>query len=313
MRAAVAILAAFSAVHLALGCAGGYRGTPPEGHPGIGGSGTGGGRRLATAGADVWPCKGTMACSKALRDYGGVFSPHGPWAPGQPVTHNFLHRVANISATLGKDLCYWSQQTLPPPQNSSGESEPPNEFDAARVMNIYGELATSRLQAMITKDGPVQFVGCAYGSVLRQAQCNFRLNTSYSCSPPVNKQYVKYPVSSVMFKITPETIDEIADIVYTWRTTMSGHTPNMHAVVAKGSGAYGWGQGGGLFAKIVPCGDLPDGILKQSHACDEVNAKSGRIFADEWFGVWEGLCNIYEDPAIPSTLESCKPKGVIVV
>jgi len=223
----------------------------------------------------------------------------------------FLESVANLSAKLNEDLCYWSQQTLPAPLDETTGQQHINEYGAPRVMNIYGELATSRLQQKMSTVDAIQFVGCAYGSELRQAQCKFEQNTSVSCAPAVSQQKIKWPVSSTIFKINPGTIKEIADTIYTWRTTESGHWPNMHAAGNHTGGALGWGYKGSLFAKIVKCKDLPDGIIKQSHACDAMNPKSGRIYADEWWEVWENLCNIYEDPLIPSTLETCGEKLVV--
>lgn len=247
---------------------------------------------------------GTSVCRKALRNYRGVFSPEGPWVPGQNFSMRFLNSVANLSATLNKDLCYWSQQTLPAPPNFLGLHHI-SEYDAPRVMDIYGELATSRLQKKMSTVSAIQFVGCSFGYELRQAQCRFRQNTSFSCLNAVNNQIIKWPVSSVILKITPDTIQDIADMMYTWRTTESGHWPNMHAPSNRTSGAYQWGYQGDLFGKIVPCKDLPDGVPQRSHACDEVDPKTGRLYSDEWWQVWENLCNIYEDPLIPSTLESC--------
>lgn len=282
---------------------------PPPGHPGLAGQL---GDRSVDGGETLYPCSGTSVCQKALRDYGGVFSPAGPWVPNANVSMRFLKRVANLSTALQKDLCYWSQQTLPAPPNVLGLHHI-NEYDAPRVMNIFGELATSRLQQRMSSANSIQFVGCAYGSSLRQAQCSFGHNTSVSCSPAVSQQKIKWPVSSVMLKINPDTIQEIAETIFTWRTTESGHWPNMHAPGNKTSGAYGWGYKGSLFAKIVPCEDIPDGIIKESHACDAVNPKSGRLYSDEWWEVWENLCNIYEDPLIPSTLESCNSTQSLVV
>mmetsp|Transcript_90546 Transcript_90546/g.160366 ORF Transcript_90546/g.160366 Transcript_90546/m.160366 type:complete len:308 (+) Transcript_90546:2-925(+) len=304
----LALLLLTLATPLAHACAGGYRGTPPKGHPGV--ADQAGGKRVQGS-ESLYPCLGTSTCRKALREYGGVFSPEGPWVPNANSSMRFLKSVANLSATLKKDLCYWSQQTLPAPPNVFGLHHI-NEYDAARVMNIYGELATSRLQKKMSTVKAIKFVGCAYGYSLRQAQCKFGLNTSFSCSPAVSKQKIKWPVSSVMLKITPDTIQEIADMMFTWRTTESGHWPNMHAPGNKTSGGYGWGYKGSLFAKIVPCEDLPHGIIEEFHACDEINPKSGRLYADEWWEVWENLCNIYEDPLIPSTLESCNGAEVLV-
>merc|ERR1712151_261091 len=100
---------------------------------------------------------------------------------------------------MNKDLCYWSQQTLPAPPNRTGGHHI-NEHDAPRVMNIYGELATSRLQEKMKSVNAIQFVGCSYGYELRQAQCKFKQNISVSCHPAVNQQRIKWPVSSVMLK-----------------------------------------------------------------------------------------------------------------
>lgn len=180
-------------------------------------------------------------------------------------------------------------------------------------MDIYGELATSRLQKKMADASSIQFVGCAYGYELRQAQCKYGQNTSVSCSSAANKQAIKWPVSSVMLKINHNTIKEIKDTIYTWRTTEAGHWPNMHSVAKNGTGAYQWGYQGGLFAKIVPCEEIPKDIIKQSHACDEVDSKTGKLHADYWWQTWGNLCNVYEDSKIPSTLESCSKVEPLVV
>lgn len=298
-------------------CLGGYRGVPPTGHPNMARGSATSSLTQALLGriqdsTSLYPCAGTSICRKALRNYGGVFSPEGPWLPNSTVSMRFLNRVANLSSALNKDLCYWSQQTLPAPPNLFGFHHI-NEYDAARVMDIYGEMATSRLQKKMSSSSAIQFVGCSYGYSLRQAQCKFGINSSFSCLPAVNKQQIKWPVSSVMLKITQDTVQEIADTIFAWRTTESGHWPNMHAPGKTSSGAYQWGYMGSLFAKIVPCDDLPPGIIKESHACDEVNPQSGRLYADEWWQVWGNLCNIYEDPLIPSTLESCSSAESVIV
>lgn len=301
-----------TSVYHAHACVGGYRGVPPEGHPNVQGAPDIVGN--VEGSETLWPCAGTSVCRKALRDYGGIFSPRGPWVPGQNVSMRFLESVANLSATLNEDLCYWSQQTLPAPPDDAGRHHI-DEYDAPRVINIYGELATSRLQQKMSSVDAINFVGCAYGSELRQAQCMYGQNKSVSCSRAVSQQKIKWPVSSVMLKINPGTIQEIADLIYTWRTTESGHWPNMHAGFNRTSGAFAWGYKGSLFAKIVKCKDIPAGIIKQSYACDEINPKSSRIYADDWWEVWENLCNIYEDPLIPSTLETCRDEsaGDVVV
>jgi hypothetical protein len=289
-------------------CAGGYRGVPPEGHPSVAGQPD---RNHSFFGDEdpntLYPCVGTSACKKALRSYRGVFGPdEGPWLPTDGYSLRLLDSVAGLSATMGKDLCYWSQQTLPAPNNGSGFHHI-NEYDAERVMNIYGELATARMQKLMQTQSvdAIQFVGCSYGYELRQAQCKFNQNTSVSCTPAVNKQKIKWPISSVMLKINPATIEPIANLIFTWRTTQSGHWPNMHAGGLEDSGAFGWGYRGSLFGKVVPCDDIPKDIIKQSHACDEVNPESGKVYSDDWFEVWSNLCNIYEDPLIDSTMESC--------
>jgi hypothetical protein len=295
---------------IAYACPGGYRGVPPEGHPSV--TGQLDRNEHVAGGESLYPCQGTSFCQKALRDYGGVFNPEGPFVPGVNVSMRFLNSVANLSAKLHKDLCYWSMQTLPAPTNMLGLHHI-NEYDAPRIMNIFGELATSRLQKVANSVKAIQFVGCANGYELRQAQCKFGQNTSVSCSPAVKQQKIKWPTSSVMLRINPHTIQEIADTIYTWRTTETGHWPNMHAPFNKTSGAYQWGYQGSLFAKIVPCDDLPDGIINLTQPCDAVNPVNGRLHADEWWDVWTNLCSIYEDPLIPSTLESCNSTETLVV
>merc|ERR1711970_1477176 len=164
-------------------------------------------------GESLYPCKGTSLCRKALRDYRGVFPPEGPWLPNETYSMRFLNKAANLSKTMKKDLCYWSMQTLPGPPGIFGGHHI-NEYDASRVMNIYGELATSRLQKIMNSVDAIQFVGCSYGYELRQAQCNFNQNTSVSCSIAESKQAIQWPVSSVMLKINPDTIQGIADMMF---------------------------------------------------------------------------------------------------
>merc|ERR1719401_1466186 len=121
-----------------------------------------------------------------MRDFSGVLSPNAPWAAGAAKNLTLLQDMSRLAAQRDQDLCYWSMQTLPAPVPQLNFSR----FDAETVMNHYGEMATSRLQAQITPEGPLQFVGCAFGHFLRSKMCEMGLNTSFSCNPALKEQEV---------------------------------------------------------------------------------------------------------------------------
>merc|ERR1719480_708219 len=143
-------------------------------------------------------------------------------------------------------------------------------------MDTFGEQAFSRFQALMRPGGIVQHVGCAYGNMLRAQQCAIGWDTEASCSKPIKGQEVIWPLVSVVYRITPGNGQELADLVANFRTSEAGHLPAMTAWATPNTGAFLWGTyGAQSLAKVVPCSQMPEGVLFSQHPCDAVNGATG--------------------------------------
>jgi len=285
------IFAAACGAILSAACPFGGTGPLPDGHPAVDG------RKLES----VYP--GWIVDERA--DDAGSLS--DAWPGSGPSTWNpFLDTLVQFSADAGDaELCYWSFQTLPGPQMKqevpSVTLEDVNLWfeNTNNEANNFADMAVKRMQSLVATDGPVMWTGCAVGATLRQAMCDNNMalsnvsgGTMADCSlDAVYNQTLMTPTAIVLFKFRNSTVQAFKDVLHSWRTESGGHVPQMTSDLIQG----GWGPGGQIISKTVPCGQIPEKYRYQNLGdCDEMG-DSGITIADEAFQVWSSLCSITKD------------------
>jgi hypothetical protein len=172
------------------------------------------------------------------------------------------------TGTLGKDMCVWSVQSLPPPPGEDGKYHFPYE-DAQKLWDLC-RLANSRFQAEIGQgkhDGAVVFGGCTVGSRGAKEICDLHLNadsnSTYCDHQQTQNSSVTWPQAVTMFRVRPFSVSDNAALksfMFKWSSEDRFHATHIRWVREGGTGSPngsvfgGWGGGGkGLTRKIVPC------------------------------------------------------------
>jgi hypothetical protein len=230
-----------------------------------------------------------------------------PWAGYDlPSDSWFVPRaIANLSAQHSTALCYWSQQVLPSPPTgfdpSTGScapspcawTTPPSATDV-KELYVLADQAIGAMQYMIgvslRPGGIPAFVGSQCGS----GASNIRVLCSVEPKNPICnatglQQRSEWAVASNILAMTPDTLDAVFNNVTAWRTSGSLHIPAMtSALVSKG-----WGAGGAISFKVLPCSDVPAPLMGAAYGCNEVDPSSGSLVWDRAFAFWQG----YKAPA----------------
>lgn len=230
------------------------------------------------------------------------------WQGGGECWTPQIDALAAKSTEMGDaELCYWSFQTLPgPDQRQADPFVTPEDVDlwfenTDGEAHSFLEMAVKRMQGRVQQDGIVVWTGCSPGKTLRRAMCEKGRSPSLSvggrledCSlDAVWNQTLMTPTAIVMFKIQGSRIDELKAMLSSWRADPNGlsHVPQMTSTLVH---QRGWGPGGQIISKVVPCSQIPEKFMYQNLAdCDELG--DSRTLADEAFEVWSGLCSVTAD------------------
>ena len=202
--------------------------------------------------------------------------------------------LANLSAFYATDLCYWSQQVLPSPPTGfdpatgdCGASSPcawpetPGSLADVQQMYALAAQAMGRMRAMA--EGGASFLGSTCDGGLGNARvlCS-ALPGSPSCTPGALAQPSRWAVASNILRVTPATLPALVANVSLWRSSSDWHAPAMgSALVAKG-----WGVGGSITFKAMPCAAIPQPLLTASYDCDAINPASNATVWGEAFAYW---------------------------
>ena len=233
-----------------------------------------------------------------------------PYAPGVPITDAagesfgltdlvaddfaLARAVANLSAVLSVRLCYWSQQALPSPPTGlqpGGACEPspcawpplPASADEVDMLTALGAQAIARMTLMDA--GAHSFLGstCGAGSGNAAVACAAHPGSVW-CAKGMLAQRTRWAVASNIVEMTPATIDAVIANVTTWRGSAVWHLPAITSLIVQ----RGWGFGGGITAKIIPCDAVPAPLVGTSFGCDALDPATGATVYDEAFSFWSG-------------------------
>lgn len=249
---------------------------------------------------------GWIADDKADTD--GGFSTQ--WEGGQPSWRPHLQALADKSTEMGDaELCYWSFQSLPGPGMRVPENPSVSAEDVAlwfenvphdEALN-FGDMAVRRMKGRVDQGGVVVWTGCSMGRTLRRGMCQANRTTSTTpgarledCSNDVVwNQDLMIPMAIVIFKIQGSKLDAFKSMLSTWRADPNGlsHVPQMTSELVR---QRGWGAGGQIISKTVPCSQIPEKFMYQNLGdCDEMG--DSKLLADEALEVWSSLCSVTKD------------------
>jgi hypothetical protein len=209
--------------------------------------------------------------------------------------------IANLSAQYKTPLCYWSQQVLPNPPTgfdpTSGTcspspcawTSPPSPADV-RALYVLADQAIADMQYMIDvsfKPGGVpSFVGSQCGSGSRNVKvlCDSVDPANPICNATGLQQRSEWAVASNILVMTPDTLDAVYYNVTAWRTSPQLHIPAMTSQLV----SKGWGAGGAISFKVLPCSAIPAALLGHAYLCNQVDPATGALVWDEAFAFWQG-------------------------
>lgn len=209
--------------------------------------------------------------------------------PDLPYADFYIARaIANLSTSYATPLCYVSQQVLPSPPTGTDPASgnctwPATAADAADVAAMYalGTQATTRMRAM-QRGGPA-FLGstCGGGASNVRALCAAD-PAGEKCVPALLAQRSAWAVASNVVRIDAATLPAVVANDTAWRGSAAWHVPAMTSAQV----AAGWGTGGGISFKVVPCADVPPALVGAAFDCDALDAATGRPVWDEAFAWW---------------------------
>ena len=242
-----------------------------------------------------------------------------PHAPGVPYMdlHNDSHypyegydmpsddwvvprAIANLSAAYNEPLCYWSQQVLPSPPTgfnpATGDcapspcawTSPPAAGDVEQLLAL-GAQATAAAQLMadasLRPGATPSFLGaqCGSGAANVEVMCRSVDPRSPVCNATGLRQRSQWAVASNILVMTPGTLGAVQSNVTAWRSAPQLHLP----AITSGLVQRGWGAGGGISFKVLPCAAVPEALVGRSFGCNEVDAGTGRLVWDEAFAFWQ--------------------------
>eukprot|EP00978_Attheya_sp_CCMP212_P006042 scaffold13575_cov56-Attheya_sp.AAC.2 len=244
-----------------------------------------------------------------------------------------LYRSGQIDPNgpgVGQDLCYFSFQSLPPPlyvanqtkvvpRVVDGEDQSFYNYpksDLPRFMELADQ-AVNRLSTFVSEDSPfVKFATCAAGGEASKALCaeGVQGQEGSQCDAARSGSAVTWAQAIALFKIGNDT-DAFGNFIKNvWRDSPDGHRANIVWAYApnaytepgnenfggiQGSVEPGWGNNGGLRAKVVACDHIdrkffqaknPDGNMVMGS--DAIDASTNNTWADEALKEWTRLCGI---------------------
>jgi len=175
---------------------------------------------------------------KSVATENNAFVQNGLLRPLKDLSGNdkqLLRVLGDFAAEQGEDLCYWAFQGLPPPRGgpspqhpfrkpwdvSDGHNDQDNEW-----VQAYGDIAATRLQAMVKKGGPVVAAGCAMGSYVMKRRCEVGTAEKWKCVPKIEEQAIGWPMALSIWKVGHPQLEEA---ITSWRS--SAHVPNINWVM----------------------------------------------------------------------------------
>lgn len=200
--------------------------------------------------------------------------------------------IANLSTFYKTPLCYYSQQVLPSPPTGTlpdGNctwNEPPPSSDVLDLLALATQ-AISRMQTMISW-GAFRGSQCGSGSSNIQALCA-AYPDSELCVSALLKQTSLWAVASNIVEITEQTLPILIANDTKWRSGADWHVPAMASNLVR----KGWGSGGGITFKVIPCSSIPATLIGEAYDCDDIDDSTGRAVWDEAFAWWSE----YKGPA----------------
>jgi hypothetical protein len=200
--------------------------------------------------------------------------------------------VANLSSFYKTPLCYFSQQVLPSPPTGADPggnctwTEPPPSSDVLDLLALASQ-AIYRMDSLISS-GAFRGSQCGSGSSNIQALCA-AYPDSQLCVPALLTQKSRWAVASNIVEITAQTLPTVIANDTTWRSGADWHVPAMASNLVR----KGWGSGGAITFKVVPCASIPPTLVGEAFDCDQLDAATGRAVWDEAFAWWSS----FEGPA----------------
>ena len=202
--------------------------------------------------------------------------------------------VANLSAAYATDLCVWTQQALPSPPTGlqpDGSCAPspcawpplPAVLPDVQSLAALGAQAIARMALMDA--GAHSFLGstCGVGSGNAAVLCAADPDSTY-CSPGLLAMRQRWAVASNIVKVTPQTLDAVVANYSLWRGSAAWHVPAMSSAIVQ----RGWGFGGAISIKVLPCAAVPAPLVGASFGCDATDPATGRAVWEEAFDFWSG-------------------------
>ena len=212
--------------------------------------------------------------------------------PDMPYSNFLVPRtLANLSAHYNVSLCYWSQQVLPSPpagfSPATGGCTPspcawpalPSSVADVRALYALGLQAMARMRLM---SGP-SFLGstCGAGSGNVRALCAATPGDA-RCTAGALAQPNRWAVASNVLRMDPTTLAAVVANVSAWRSSVDWHVPAMASDLA----ARGWGYGGAISFKAMPCAAIPAPLTADSYDCDALDPSTNRTVWEEAFAFW---------------------------
>lgn len=212
--------------------------------------------------------------------------------PDLPYNDFYLAKyIANMSIAYNTPLCYVSMQVLPSPPNGTvpgGKnctwSGQPSYLD---VLELYalGSQAIARMQALVdARWGAFRGSVCGGGSTNAKALCA-EYPTSEKCAPAVLGQLSPWAVATNIVEITEASLRAVIANDTTWRASPDWHVPAMASNLVRA----GWGSGGSISFKVVPCAEVPPQLMDVAIDCDVLDPSSGKMVWDEVYEWWSSF------------------------
>jgi len=222
--------------------------------------------------------------------------------------------MAELADTHSEDMCIFSMQQFPPP--GADYDSATSDFDKFKE---YGDLAAERIQALSGANingGSVLHGAAILGYEGNQKLCSAGVDSANRCEPKRQNQKLKWAHAATIFKIKQNSsnLATALQTLETWRNSEQGHLNNIRWVynggnpANGGSNVAGWGQNGGIRAKIVPCCQIDSKFHYPSQVgtvWSDPITQDGTLWSDELYDEWVSLCSIWPETDAGSCSTTC--------